>query len=564
MASEHRRKKVPGSDKQLLPQARLVGEVEPNERLEITVMLRPRSHPGVDHRKEAMNLASQPPEKRQYVRREEFDARRGADPADLEKIEEFAHQHNLTVVEMNTVHRSVRLSGSAADMMDAFRPNLKRYRIGEREFRGRTGGITVPHNLADIVVGVFGLDDRPVAKPHLRMLNGAGRKEAAGTGGSRAIRSHSVDYISYTPPQIADLYNFPTDVDGKGQCIAIVELNDFDRQGNITGSGFRSRDLTAYFKTLGLPRPRVTAVGVDGGANKPGLDPNADAEVMLDIEVAGAVAPRSKIAVYFAPNTDKGFLDAINTALHDNFRKPSVISISWGGPEDSWTRQALNAFDQVLQDASMLGVTVCCAAGDDGSSDIRDPQARDGRPHVDFPASSPFALACGGTRLTGSGNTITSEVVWNEGSNGATGGGVSNFFTRPEYQTGEQIPRTSSHKAGRGVPDVAADADPVTGYQVRLVGGQRTVIGGTSAVAPLWSGLIALINQRLSGMGKPTVGFMNPLLYHDAEADGIFHDITEGNNDITGIGKYKARKGWDACTGLGSPDGTRLMAGLGG
>ena len=332
-------------------------------------------------------------------------------------------------------------------------------------------------------------------------------------------------------------------------------------------TGFSLTDLKAYFTSLGLPTPDVTAVGVasDGGvgANLPGPDPNADGEVMLDIEVAGAVAPKAEIAVYFAFNTDNGFLAAVNTALHDNVRKPSVISISWGSTEDLNTAQALNAFDLVLQDAAALGVTVCCSSGDDGSSDIRKPNERDGEPHVDFPASSPFALACGGTNLLGSGTAISSEVVWNQG-NGGTGGGVSNHFARPPYQAKAKVPKSPKGKVGRGVPDVAGDADPNTGYQVRLVGGQSEVIGGTSAVSPLWAGLIALVNQRLAKLGKPPAGFVNTVLFSVLPAAGVFHDIVTGNNDIEGIGKYKAGKGWDACTGLGTPDGTKLLAALGG
>src|SRR5262249_5050321 len=156
-------------------------------------------------------------------------------------------------------------------------------------------------------------------------------------------------------------------------------------------------------------------------------------EVLLDIEVVGAVAPKAKIAVYFAPNTDQGFLDAITTAIHDRTRRPSAISISWGGPESSWTPQALNTYDQAFQDAAAMGVTVCCASGDDGSND----GVGDGLAHVDFPASSPNVLACGGTRLESSAGKITKEVVWNHGANnGASGGGVSEHFPPPPYQAG--------------------------------------------------------------------------------------------------------------------------------
>jgi kumamolisin len=270
---------------------------------------------------------------------------------------------------------------------------------------------------------------------------------------------------------------------------------------------------------------------------------------MLDIEVAGALAPAAQIVVYFAPNTDRGFLDAIQAAIHDNQNRPSVISISWGGPEPSWTAQALQAYDQAFQEAAALGITVCCAAGDDGSSD----GLSDGYAHVDFPASSPHVLGCGGTRLEASSTAISQEVVWNDGTMaGATGGGISEFFALPAFQNHASVPPSVNPggKQGRGVPDVAGDADPATGYLIR-VDRHQAVFGGTSAVAPLWAALIALINQQL---GHP-VGYLNPLLYSgQITTGGALHDITTGNN-----GAYQARQGWDPCTGLGTPDGARLM-----
>ncbi len=271
---------------------------------------------------------------------------------------------------------------------------------------------------------------------------------------------------------------------------------------------------------------------------------------MLDIEVAGAVAPKANIVVYFAPNTSQGFLDAITTALHDSVHKPSVISISWGGPEDGWTGQSMNQFNQTFQAAATLGVTVCAAAGDNGSGDGE----TDGKAHVDFPASAPYALGCGGTKLAASGTIITSETVWNEGPNSATGGGVSATFPLPAYQAGAQVPSSANKGGGtgRGVPDVSGDADPASGYQVR-VDGQNMVIGGTSAVAPLWAGLIALMNQKLAH----PAGFLNALMYTTLSNKNLFFDITSGNN-----GAYKAGAGWDACTGWGSPNGSNLLAAL--
>jgi kumamolisin len=294
----------------------------------------------------------------------------------------------------------------------------------------------------------------------------------------------------------------------------------------------------------------VKAVSVDHAANKPVGNPDsADGEVMLDIEVAGAVAPGAKIVVYFAPNTDAGFLNAITTAAHDTKNKPSVISISWGGPEASWTPQSLAAFDSAFQAAAVLGVTVLAASGDDGASD----GLNDGAKHVDFPASSPHATACGGTRLTAANGSISGEQVWNDGAGGgAGGGGVSVAFEAPSWQQGlKATPKggAASALAKRGVPDVAGDADPQSGYEIR-VDGQTSVIGGTSAVAPLWAGLIAIVNANKGARA----GFVNPALYNDPAA---LRDITTGDN-----GGFQASAGWDACTGLGSPKGSAVATAL--
>lgn len=510
---------LPGSENVHRPGLQPSGTVEPDETVRVSVILRRKGnvHPAVP-----TGDAGSP-----SLSHEEHENRHGADPSDIATVEQFAHEAGLTVVEANALKRRVVLTGTAEQMQAAFGAELVCYKAEAtgHTYRGRTGALSIPTALQGIVLSVLGLDTRPIAKPHFRQTPAA----AAATG-------------SFTPPQVAALYNFPTGVTGKGQTVAIIEL----------GGGYRSTDLNAYFKGLGLKTPSVTAVSVDGGKNTPGSA--ADGEVLLDIEIAGAIANGASIAVYFAPNTDQGFVDAITDAVHDTKRKPSVVSISWGGPEDTWSVQSRNAMNSALQDAATLGVTVTVASGDDGSTD----GAGDGKLHVDFPASSPFALACGGTTLKGSGKTITSETVWNEIANkeGATGGGVSNFFPLPSYQASAGVPKQGQTKfAGRGVPDVAGDADPVTGYQVR-VNGQNTVIGGTSAVAPLWAALVALMNQQL---GKP-VGFLNPKLYSTGQS--TFHDITAGTNDDSKLGFYQAQKGWDPCTGLGSPNGAALLKSL--
>jgi kumamolisin len=507
-----------GSERPAPAGAQLVGTAPDTDTLELTIVVRRRASipasTGIGPR----------------VSREDFAAQFGADPADIAAVTDYANAQSLTVESTDVARRAVIVSGTMGQMRAAFGAVVDVYQQEGQTFRARTGTLTIPTNLEGVIEGIFGLDERPQARSRLRRLPVRG-------GGKIAFAM--VNNVSYSPTQVAALYQFPAGT-GAGQTIGIVEL----------GGGYSQTDLTNYFSGLGIsPGPTVLAVSVDGGKNAPSGDPNsADGEVLLDIEVAGAIAPASTIAVYFAPNTTRGFLDAITMAIHDTTNKPSVISISWGGAESTYTGQALQQYDQAFQDAQALGVTICVASGDDGSEDNQ----TDGQAHVDFPASSPNVLACGGTNLQSSNGTITAETVWNEGAgNGASGGGVSETFPLPSYQTNAGVPPSVNPSAfvGRGVPDVCGDADPATGYNV-LVDGNAIVVGGTSAVAPRWAALITLINQQ---MGTP-VGFINPTIYQSA---GSFNDITQGNN-----GAYSAGPGWDACSGLGSPMGMAVLQAL--
>lgn len=437
----------------------------------------------------------------------------GASAADAQAVEKLAHEQGLTVVEVSLPRRTIVLRGTAAQMQKAFGVSLQAVETATGTYRQRTGEVHIPPALAGIVTGVFGLDDRPQAKPHFRR-----RAAAAAAGG-------------LSPLAVGKAYSFPATQTGKGQVIGLIEL----------GGGYKASDLATYFQKLGVSAPTVVAVGVDGGTNAPtGSLAGADAEVGLDIEVAGALAPAAAIVVYFAPNTDRGFLDAVTTAVHDTTHAPTVISISWGGAESTWTSQATTALDEAMAEAVAVGIPVCVACGDDGATDGQ----TDGQLHVDFPASSPNAIACGGTRLTVSGTTA-SDVTWNDlPSEGATGGGFSAVFPAPAWQSAAVKP---FNKTGRGVPDVSGDADPETGYAV-YIDGTSTVLGGTSAVAPLWAALIARCQQASGEM--PTD--LSARLY-GAGGSG-FRDVTKGGN-----GGYNARPGWDPCTGLGVPIGSKLL-----
>jgi kumamolisin len=466
----------------------------------------------------------------QHLSQKDFSEKYAADPANFDQLRDFAHKHGLTVDEGATslARRTMVLRGPASKVESAFGVTLNDYeKVGEK-FYSYTGTISIPREYAEPVEAVLGLDNHPIAMPHFRLLD----KQRKGRP-----KRHPSQMASFNPTQVAQLYNFPTGVNGAGQTIGIIEL----------GGGYNASDLSNYFAGLGIAEPRVTAVSVDGATNSPNLsssptDPNADGEVALDIEVAGSIAPGVNIAVYFTPNTSQGFVDALTTAIHDTTNgPPSVVSISWGSAESNWTAQSMTVFDEACQSAAALGITITVASGDNGSSD-----GGSGN-NVDFPASSPHVLGCGGTELIAANGVIQQEVVWNDQpQGGASGGGVSSVFPIPPWQMKANVPKPPTSGGGRGVPDVAGDASPETGYNV-LFDGQSAVVGGTSAVAPLWAALIALLNQQRGS----NIGFANLALYQNAENG--FNDITQGNN-----GSYSAGPGWDSCTGLGSPNGTQL------
>jgi kumamolisin len=511
---------LPGSERGALPAAAPAGTIDGTERIEVTLITRrmaelPRTAAGTPAR----------------ISRDDLRQRFGTDPADQALVAEVlaGPGTGIEVVSRDPAARRMTISGTVSALSGAFGTSLSLVTSPGPDGAGvthryREGALRIPAQLEGTIVAVLGLDDRPQARAHFR-------PRAAAAAGQ----------VSYTPPQVAAAYQFPAGTDGTGQHLAIVEF----------GGGFAASDLDAYFSGLGITPPSVTAVGVAGAVNVPGKDPSgADSEVLLDIEVAGSVAPGTTQVVYFAPNTSQGFVEAVTSAVQGT-PVPTAISISWGGSEDTWTAQARTSLDNAIADGVAIGITVTAAAGDSGSAD----GASDGSPHADFPASSPHALACGGTSLQANpqAGTISSETVWNDGqAGGATGGGISDVFGVPSWQAGAGVPAKGG-QPGRGVPDVAGNADPDTGYQIR-VDGESTVLGGTSAVAPLWAALTCRLAQAA---GAP-FGLIQEVLYAGVAAGqpvAWLHDITSGNN-----GGYDAGPGWDACTGLGSPDGPALLA----
>ncbi len=332
-----------------------------------------------------------------------------------------------------------------------------------------------------------------------------------------------------TPMQVAKAYNFPLVDIVKKRTVAILEL----------GGAFKLSDIASYCKSNNIAMPQITVISVDGALEQ--SDPNgADGEVGLDICVIAGCAPGVHIAVIFAPNTSQGFIDGITKCLSLD---PDAISISWGSPEDQWAASYREALDALFLQAEQKGINIFAASGDNGSSDGENwPFEK----HVDYPASSPYVIACGGTslQLNPDGSRL-SETAWasNATSSEGGGGGISTFYPVEPWQSNAM----HSLGKGRGVPDVSGNADPNTGYLVDI-DGQTEQIGGTSAVAPLYAALQCLINASKD----KHIGNMHTKLY--ANEDCCF-DVTNGTN-----GGYNCGPGDDLVTGLGVINAHEFLA----
>ena len=434
------------------------------------------------------------------------------------KLERFAGAHGLAVVRREPAQRMIRLTGSAAALEAAFGTRLHDYDEEDRRYRARSGPLCVDAGVARIVEAVLGFTTRPIAAPALGAL------AAPAPEGGRA------------PSAFTTLYEFPTTTRGAGQRIALIQL----------GGQYYPADTVDAFAAMGIAAPVVVPISTDGAIQSP--DPSLDREVALDVQVAGAVAPGATLLLYFAAPGAGGLVDTIGRAIHDAVNRPTIVSISLGASEETWSADALRTLGAAFADAAHLGITVIAASGDMlATCGYGDGQAR-----VAYPASDPYVLACGGTTLRTIAGAAPHEAVWNDGNGNGTGGGVSTLWPLPTYQKAAGVPRhATARKPGRGVPDVAAVADKAIGYRIRCRGGWR-VESGTSAGAPLWAGLIALINAQ---KGRDA-GFVHPRLY---AAPAAFNDVSEGDNIVETIG-YKAARGWDACTGLGTPRGGALLA----
>lgn len=552
MTPEHKSSSIPegysrieGSERRPSPKAKFLGAADPKETFTVSIVLRRRPE---GQQLPDMESFAAPPGERIHMSREEFEAKHGASPDEIEKVVEFVKSKGLKVVESHAARRTVIASGTAAQMNKAFGVTLGRYQHdivvhhGEKPrsetYRGREGYVHVPKELSKVIVGVFGLDNRTITKHN-----------SADPPNTKPI----------TVPQVSKLYNYPNN-SAAGQTIGIFSLSGYDIQ-----------DIKKYFAGLtgGYTMPTVKDILIDGATN-PGSDPYG--ETTQDIDIAASFAPGSAINVYITTGNQKGWVDLINRVIHPNVgdAQCSVLSSSWyisnGDDANTLANEGistafLNAVSTAFQDAALLGVTICIASGDTGT----DSKVGDGKAHVQYPASDPWVLSVGGTTI---GNVVGSsfdEYVWNDtffgNAKGATGGGISDFFGLPTYQNNAGVPGSiNDNHVGRGVPDVAGNASPNSGYSGLFVAGQPDIGNGTSASAPQWAALIIAINAAL---GK-NVGFVNPALY--SLGSSVFRDIVgapgPADNGLNGVAGYPAGPGWDACTGWGSPNGVALLNGL--
>jgi len=527
---------VEGTERQRRPDHKQLATMSESEPIQVTMIVRRR--PDGSAKRMAEGKGTRP------ISRDEFRETHGADPNELNEVASFATSLGLTVIESNPSRRAVVVRGKAADFDRAFGVTLHDYQTPTQRYHGHEGSAFVPKELAGKIEAIIGLDNQQVPAVHHAVATAMPSADPANTQ-------------PLTPMQVASLYNFPAGT-GQGQTIGIYEMATSDGP-----PGFAAQDVADTMNGFGggLTVPKPIAVEVDGQRNSG----TSDAETLLDITVSAAIAQQATIAVYFTKGSTQGIIRALQTMIHptNGDPVPTVISISYGwGPDDSVkdgiSKREYQEMDQLFQDAQSLAITVLVSSGDSGAQIASQTDAQ-----ASFPATDPWVTACGGTTIGNVSGAAFTEYVWNDvgaGGPGATGGGISARFPIPTYQSGLTLPvQNVTNKPGRGIPDLAGNASENSGYPLSMQG-QSQPVGGTSAVAPLYAGLIAVINSNL---GSPS-GFINPIIYGAGAT--AFRPISgppgPANNSFGAVTGYPASAGWNACTGLGSVNGTALQAAI--
>jgi kumamolisin len=474
--------------------------VDGNTVVPFSVRFRPRGFHIASVHALSMHTAELP-DARATIASEDFLDAHDVDPSERVAFAEYLRSFGC-VVDDQVSWCALHGQGLARDVERAFGVVLRSFTAPGGTYRSYEGPIVLPARLAFPVLGVFGLDDRGDAIPHT--LAGDGDEAVAFAALERR-------------------YRFPSGLDGHGRHVALLHF----------GGGFSPHDLAAACAARGAAVPHVDLVRVDGMSGIGGKhgEEAYDREIALGVQIVAAFAPAAKQTLVLAPNDERGYLDALSRALFLPER-PDAIAIGYGFAEAHWSPAFVTAFEDLLGAAALLGITVVASSGDTGSADTQ------------YPASSPLVLACGGTQFDPAARGA--QEVWNH--RGASGGGISERFPAPQWQRARRNAAAAAH-LGRGIPDVAAHADPGQGFPI-VCNGASLVLGGTSAAAPLWAALLARVAQRI---GTP-LGYVQPVLYRATAGAAPCESVVVGTN-----GAFRAGADWDACTGLGTPDGEALL-----
>jgi kumamolisin len=571
----------------LLRVSQLQGADQPNRTLQMSIGLSLRNQGQLSAVLQSLYDPSSP-NYHQFLTPDQFARQFGPTAEQRQAVIDYLTGQGFTIT--RTYPGLVDFSGRESLVEQVFGVTINDYRGPDgRIFYSNASLPTLPAYLASSITSISGLDDAnrfshpPVPghnTPTLRANAGSNcpaAGQSGGSGGGGIFGGGS--QVAYIPGQFARAYNYDglhnAGLQGEGQTAGVFELD-----------GYSQSDIQAYTQCFGggnVPLQNVMLDGFNGQAGAGAI------EVELDIEIILSMAPHlSKLVVYEAPNTTQGYNDEFARIVKD--RTP-VISVSWGDCEKNMGQQEINQENQFFQQAAAQGQTILVAAGDSGSSSCFQLQGQsfDTSLNADDPAAQPYVTGVGGTNLTlNSDNSYQSETVWNGGVfGGAGGGGISQFWKQPSWQTGPGVQNSYSNGM-RETPDISLDADPATGYPVYCTAGSSCsgsggigggssggwlTVGGTSAAAPMWAAMVVLANQQAAQKGKGPLGFLNPALYKigsGSNYSGDFHDITppgsssapSNNDEGFNGGAYPVTKDYDMATGWGSFNAARLAADL--
>jgi subtilase family serine protease len=487
----------------------------------------------------------------QYITVEEFAARFGGNEADFAAVKQWAVNNQLTILHESSVRTSLTVRGTVAQMERLFMTQLNNYRSAAGdEFYSASVAPTLPSDIVSKIRGVVGLTGGVQKAPLYKVRKRVGQNPAAirtdsGTGPGGG----------FAPDDLKTAYSIPTFGGLVKQTVAVFE------QGGIVKT-----DVTTYEAEFSLPNVPITQTGVDGS------DTNANGaivEVDLDIDAILGLNPSVKeIQVYVADYNTIPFSTGLVDTFDDVAAKgvAQTLSVSYGLDEVQAGDTAIQNEGDALVECEDAGVTVLVSAGDDGAYGRTGTDTYPATLNAPDPGSQPLVTCVGGTSLdTSSSQQYAGEVVWNDLSfdEGATGGGVSSYWALPAYQPSSLVTQNGGSSSNRNVPDVAAVADPETGYAVYTASeGGWIVVGGTSLSAPLWASYISILNsgiQYLNHVKTPQVGYFDPILYtalgNGYSPAGSLYPITSGSNGdaaLYGTAGYNAGENYNNCTGLGS------------